>query len=376
MTDQVQLSNYSAIRSAPEGRADTASPEIGSFRGQTVQSQPDQLSLIQDSAEELTFGLSETVEKKISARKKGKDSAQLSRLMALISKLQGSLPDFNKNGNMQRFVARLLELLKNGGTPGQVKDLVKEMFPDSSHQFAALATAKELLAEAENSDGMGVLDEAMQLLEAEDGEGIRAGLNISVAASEMEREGLSDVQHLRDFYRSNVLGFEDIMQAYESIIKDFGETKFEKTLEFLMKAISADIDSLTPSTDRLALKEIHDSLFQTRMLGDLHQDMGTLIDRMKQQFSLQLACKPQDLVKDMMNLLRQQFISEGHFRNLVEYCRYGDLEAKIDFLREWNARIRRLPLKIYARPDQRGKMLEAGQAALDGLITEEEEGAW
>jgi len=61
---------------------------------------------------------------------------------------------------------------------------------------------------------------------------------------------------------------------------------------------------------------------------------------------------------------------------VMEYCRGARIEARIDFLREWLARLRGLPLKIYTRPDQRSKLLDAGQTALDALITEEEEGAW
>lgn len=378
MTDQVRLNQFSVLQQDAQARTpDTAVSEHGVYRGQEAASAPDMQSMIQDSAEEMTFGMAEKVEKKLSARKMGREGIRESRLIALINKLQQALPDFNRDGQAAKFMQQLLQMLKQGGGAAGALQLARQFYQDPSHQFAALQTARELFGESPETEALtAVLDQALAELEQEQGPSIRAGFNISQAAAEMEREGLSDIQQLRDLYRAGVLGFEDVIQAYETVIREYGAEKFDKALEFLMKAVSADLESMTPSTDPLALKEATDGLFYTRMLGGMHGDMAALIERMNTQFGVVMRCVPQDLMREMINLLKQQFVSEGHFRTVVDYCGRAQIEARIDFLREWLARLRRLPLKIYTRPDQRSKLLDAGQTALDGLITEEEEGAW
>ena len=81
----------------------------------------------------------------------------------------------------------------------------------------------------------------------------------------------------------------------------------------------------------------------------------------------------QDIILEVLPLKDQRWIDPKKITGLADQLGYDDIEAKIYFLRELTSIFRRLPIKIYESDDDRLRLLEALQEALDAAIDEEEE---
>ncbi len=375
MPEQIRVDTPRVLEQA-QTELSQVSAETGQYRGHTVQAAPSASSLLQDALEELTLTAEEEVEKKtLEEYEKGGHARTESRLIKMIERLREMVPDMGRSQELERFIANLRRM-KGAGKEDLLK-YARQSFKDPSHQFLALQTAEEFFDQEEETKGLASeIREARQQLEAEEGPSIRAGINISRTAEQSEKSGVGDMQELRDLYRAHVLGFSDIIQSYEAIETQYGMKKFGDTVQFLLRAISADIEAQNPSTEPAELKQVHDDLFSVRLLGNIHDDIEGLLSRVGREFGIKPQQSAGALMKAMVGLLKQQFVSDVHFRAILDHVGIARLDARIDFLREWNNEIKKLPLKVYQQPDQRAKLVSTGQVALDALVAEEEEGAW
>lgn len=78
------------------------------------------------------------------------------------------------------------------------------------------------------------------------------------------------------------------------------------------------------------------------------------------------------LMRDVLPLMEERWIDGAKIRAIVDRLGLRTDEARIYFLRELLALIRRLPLKIYKDDEARQRMITAVQQALDAAIEEEE----
>ena len=81
-----------------------------------------------------------------------------------------------------------------------------------------------------------------------------------------------------------------------------------------------------------------------------------------------------DVIMGILPLREKRWIDSSKILELADELRLDDdIEAKIYFLRELTAIVRRLPMKIYGDPEDRIRLLDALQQALDTEIETEEE---
>ncbi len=78
------------------------------------------------------------------------------------------------------------------------------------------------------------------------------------------------------------------------------------------------------------------------------------------------------LVSSLLELAEASWLSGAQVEKLVREQRLRTTEAEIYFLRELADLVRALPLKIFKEPEQRLKMVDAVQEALDKAIEQEE----
>jgi type III secretion protein W len=78
------------------------------------------------------------------------------------------------------------------------------------------------------------------------------------------------------------------------------------------------------------------------------------------------------LVSSLLELAEASWLSGAQVEKLVREQRLRTTEAEIDCLRELADLVRALPLKIFKEPEQRLKMVDAVQEALDKAIEQEE----
>lgn len=78
------------------------------------------------------------------------------------------------------------------------------------------------------------------------------------------------------------------------------------------------------------------------------------------------------LVGSLLELAEASWLSGAQIEKIVREQRLPSAEAEIYFLRELADLVRALPLKIFKEPEQRLKMVDAVQEALDKAIEDEE----
>jgi type III secretion protein W len=74
------------------------------------------------------------------------------------------------------------------------------------------------------------------------------------------------------------------------------------------------------------------------------------------------------LVSSLLELAEASWLSGAQVEKLVREQRLRTTEVEIYFLRELADLVRALPLKIFKEPEQRLKMVDAVQEALDKAI--------
>ena len=79
-----------------------------------------------------------------------------------------------------------------------------------------------------------------------------------------------------------------------------------------------------------------------------------------------------DVVMEILPLREKRWIDSAKIEKMADRLDL-DIEGKIYFLRELTAIVRKLPLKIYQDPDDRLRLVDALQQALDAVIELEEE---
>ncbi len=345
----------------------------GEFKGQKVGQQKDAASMVQDAAEEMTFQASEKVEKKLGKRRaaaKGLRTTAMEKAEFYIKKLK----DMDKPEQMNKFMESLKRMGKNMN-PQQLRQEVGKFFKDVSQQYAALAYAKEMLADDPEMAGLSeALQEAMDLAMEESGPEIRAGFNVTDDAMEFSAQGLKDTQQLRDFYRDTVLQYEGFHETYNEILENYGEAEFGKALDFLIKAVGSELQSKGPSVTHVELKRIIDDLYSLEMLGNIHRNCDELLGKIRKAYRLALKMNTKAFMNRLMGLKSERWLRMDHVTKLVAQLGCDPIEAQIYFLREMGGMIKELPLKIFEEDmEKREKLIDVTQEALDDAIDREEE---
>ena len=92
-----------------------------------------------------------------------------------------------------------------------------------------------------------------------------------------------------------------------------------------------------------------------------------------QTFSEKTTRSAHRLMKEVLPLKDQRFVDASKFLAIVRSYDIHEDEARIYFLRELHAVIRKLPLKVFTEEQSRERLLTAIQDALDQAVDEEEE---
>lgn len=344
----------------------------GEYRGERVILTKDATSMIQDAAEELSFAASETVEKKITKRKIGKEGGMKSDALEKALSYLKKLPEVGKPERFQQF----FDHLKKMGTmsPQQLVQESGKFFKDISQQFAGLSFARDMLSgETGNEDLKDALRAALDQCLKEHGPAIRAGLNMSAIAAEFSGQGLGAVEELRNFYRDTVLRFGGLKQTYDSILANVKEADLPNMIQFLIKAAGIDLQSQGPSISPAELKKIVDDLYQLQVLGNIHRDCSNLLGKMERDYGLAVKLAPRSLMERILTMKEERWLKGDQVLDITHQAGVMVTEAQIDFLRGLKNIARLIPLKAYDNVENREKFIDAVQEAMDSAIEKEDQ---
>ena len=362
----------------PSGAPGTSSGEVasteGRFRGERVQHVRNPTAELEDAAEELTFGESERVEKKLSKRKLASGDGARSVAMEQARKYLREVPDLERNRKLSEFVESILARGRPPN-PDELRHLAREFSDDATHQYLALVSAREQAVEQNADPALGAaLDEAIATLEGENGPAIQAGLNVSAVAQAFAGKEIGDIQQLRDLYREVVLDCEDINDAYRRVVEDHPGKSFDEAVRFMLNALGADLAAGTQSVSRVRLKRIMDDMYQLKSLNSVHEQCADLIRRVQRNFGATPApTASRDLMSELLTAQNRAWQGADAFSPLPGKMGVHGDEGTIYFLQGFRELVRFVPLKAFGDDmAKRDRVMISVQQALDLAIDNEE----
>lgn len=260
----------------------------GSYKGQAVSIIPgSNATTIQDSLEELTFTLSETVSKKLAERTTHSKSFS-ARLHALMAKYVMATQEALPADELKGYAEWLARLTKPSPRELQQK-LEKGLKDDVESQVSTLEFLDELFTEEEHPVAKATIQQLKQQWKEDHTHGplVRAGENVAPAAEDFAGELDSNVG-LRNFYRTTVLGWSDLEEAYNSILDRYAGDSFSPATDFLIRALGCEIQALGPSCDPALLVAVRDNIYYLQVVRRLYEQMEELAERIESTFGIQI----------------------------------------------------------------------------------------
>jgi type III secretion protein W len=363
------------VTETPDGPQEGAA---GSWRGEAVRiAAPDIASLLDNAKEELSFAHSSRMERKsiqerrITRAERGQQAErqeQLEERQVHLDEYTGRLPDFDQ----RRYASMLEDLRKSGEGMEGILRRARERFPDPSHAFAALDLAQNRFREEGDGERARLLAAARDRLAEENGEAIRAGLNVSVAAFEFAEGNREAAADLRERYRETVFSEPGPSGLYRGIIAKFGAEGFPSHIRFLSRAVGDDLGAAGPSVEPARLHELVRDLSALRVLDTVHERCAQLAERVARQAGAVVTVT--EIMRQLLPLTEEVVAGPSKLIGLPAQVGIPEdrIEAQIAFLREAREIVAMLPPGLFRDVDARFAVLRAAQEALDVLIEREE----
>lgn len=261
-------------------------PMQGNFRGEAVRAQESPLSVLQNAAEELTFGASERMtkrelgERRLERREPSRQVEQVERIQEYLD----NLPDFDR-GKVDQLLERLLGRQGQPSREG-LDQALQGFHEDVTYQQAALELLDEALASRPGQDARELRREVQAKIAENNRElapAIQAGLNVTKTAM-LASSDAQEVQDLRNFYRESVLSHESLGKSWRNIVERYGEGELGPRIAFLLKAIGADLHARGPSIPPAELKAVLDEAHQLETLSTIRERATGFFKRLHARF--------------------------------------------------------------------------------------------
>ena len=340
----------------------------GSFMGNTVVQQPSPESLLADAAEELAFSADTTDDFELEERK---ERDKIKKFEEERVKLYQEL--MHEAGKSEQ-LNQLRDSLRSRADSRRALDKVKEYFPDPSDAWAALRQMQEeLRAEGADKELIRDVEAALAEMEEREGPAIRAGIQGALAASGFGELGGSD--DMRDFYRRTVCEFSSVNEVFAHVMEKYGGD-FEKAMDFLFSALSADMASDVPSMGIRHLESVHESLGKVRLTQSAYRLCETMMDRWHEVHGVpprEGGLTAMGLLGDIVALREKRFIGAAQIDAILAKAGAPDIEREVLFLQELLSTTRKFPSALF--DDDQGHMtvLDAVQESVDRAIEREDE---
>ena len=345
-----------------------AAVESGQAMGFTLQVMEDPMAQLQNSMEELSFQFEEKEMKSIGERKIGDKHGPRSAYLSAVEGWQKVMPDMPGGEFMERMLRNLRQMQRSGQQPDirQLLNMLGEGSSDPSHQFAMLDVLEQALGPGDEELAQ-LVKNAKQHLENTKGPEIKAGINL---AQEINSQAANpeEMRDLRDLYRSEVLGFSSPQNCFRSLLASRGAGGLAAGLDFLVKGCSIDIQSATPSQSPEELRRILLDLQCVDVLRTMMDKSDRLLGKMASQFGEQCLLNGEGMTGELLDFTEMSFVSATNIANFIAECGIKALPAQIYFCTDLIGLFRDLSSRLFAEEEDRGRLIDAGQEHLDGLV--------
>ncbi len=354
---------------------------FGKLKGEKVKVHlVNKMEILQQAAEELTFEVSDEMDKKMSERHLREEQDKNAKKKKMEGGTDtGALSDSGSQEDVTKAVKDFAEEIKGhlNANPQSFLSLAKERYGDVSQQYTALKLVKEYLEKEHVGGGkVEALQSAIDTLVEEQGSEIFAGLNVTPLAQRFVAENkIGNVQDLRDFYRDAVLDYGGLGSTFEKLVEQHGEENFPETLDFLLSSLGADLaareqSSIAPEQ----LRAIVDDIQQIRLIGALHEQCADLLGRLDKNYGAAKHDRPFTILTEMVKLKESNWISGRQVLSIPEKMDLQNFDEKIYFLHGFMDIVKSIPMKSYNGDyEKRQKFVSGAQEAMDDMVMQEEE---
>lgn len=344
--------------------------KTGSVNGLAFVVEADPAAELLDSMEEISMQFEEKTAKKTAERKLGELQGPRAALVEAIEKWLEKLPDMPGREFMAK-MARFMRANGQNASPGEILKELSRGSTDPSHQFAMLEILEQAFGPGEEGLAAAVRRAKAALEEAKGAE-IRAGINL---AEEVNARASTpqQMQDLRSLYRSEVNGFTTPQQCFRSLLAARGARGLADAISFLIAGCGADLKSLAPSMESVALGRIMTDLGCVHALQTMLEKLSALGVRMQVQFGEKCLLDGPQMAARVTDLTEQPFVASGAVAAFVGECGMAALLARMDFTRELVRLFRQLSPRLFKNEEDRARLVDAAQEHLDGLVAEENE---
>lgn len=345
---------------------DSSQAQTGTLLGNRAVVVSDELSSLNDSAEELSLHMAEKTEQKHHSERKvkGDRPIELMQLEEIVESLE--------NGKEEDAQAKLddlvEELLANKAPPRQA---ASKTFGDVTEQYLGLQYALRKGADGHApAEVMESIRDALHDLELESGPQVRAGLNAlgSAAAFAPDARG---VKAFLTAYRDVVLGESSLGKTLNMALETFGGTHIARGLKQLIAALGQDIAATRPSTDPARLRALTHDLYQLQIAVTVLEGSGDLAATLANKKLARV--DPDRLMSDLVGVTGESWVSEARFTSMARQHGADCAEGRVAFLGGTKGLLRELPIPVFSSAEARQGHLDALQEALDSAIDEEEQ---
>lgn len=333
---------------------------LGSINISVVDAQ----SALLDSAEEMGFAYDNSKKSKLADRKQ-KDAGlqikqRLQKLMQIVKTQAQADMDARKN-----LLSKWQEQKSNFETIKQ--DLEKQ----GGFSFLNYLSLLDMLDNCEDSDLCAQLQKAAQSIYTQHESSIIAACNAANAATDFS---FADEFNLSCDYVAVCFDFKDSLAIMDYLKNKYGQDKIALGLEFLLKALACDLNSVKQSYEHSVLQSLGSSLTRAKELNGALAIIDNFTQRLKRQHLLDINKLDNfSLLENILKLSSLRFINTLAVRNLYAPIAKQDEQTEVLIAQDLLQTIRSLNIDIFASLEERMHLVEAVQKHVDECIEREDE---
>lgn len=336
----------------------------GSFAGMSVQVKENAASALADSAEELTFVRDNSRQTKLADRKQ--KAAALNMREKVEKLLQMVQAAANSDDHAQNRVFD--DWKKRGASPQDLLAGLKKLGgqPASNYGFLLQAASEE--SDPEVKEKLEKL--AGELFESEK-TAITASLN---ALSALENASFASSLDLSETYAEISANPQEPQDLLIFLQKRYGTENLKEGIDFMFRALAADLMSAQSSQEEPVLNDIASRLGKTRTLNASLGQFTDFKNRIASVLHFSEKLDPARLLIQTVELSKARFITSMQVNGLYRTeVTTRNPEDEVLVGQEFMKLARNLPLELFDSLDDRNRLLDAVHKEVDRLIAAEDE---
>ncbi len=365
----VQNQNVQSQTSSTYTTSTTTTQASGTLAGQTVRNASDPMSLLAKIAEEMTFAADTTDEFELEERKE-KETIEL-RNTDLIRRYSEILKDSGKSDKFQELKEQIMSL-KSMQQTQMLLQMTKEATDDSGQAYVFLrATLEEFTKDGVDPAILAALQEAIDIMERDEMPAIVTAMQVGLTVFEDGSFGV--LENPAELYTKSIHEFTTPQQVYSYINENY-DGKIDVALDFLYKALGNDLSSDISSADKTKLENVGTSLGELRAFQSAHALCERFVDRLASVHQIETCpFSSFELLGKVLDMSKEVYLSSSSVDRLARDSKLENPEQEVFFLQELQTVARQFSPTLFDSMQERTKVLDAIQGAVDAAVEKEDE---